>query len=107
MQVIGSIRQFLVRILNQRALKPKEASQDLRQVVPDETLAVIVGPGPLLHAEVITKVWSYIVKHKLQDPKDRRLIRADETLRPLFDGQDSVSLFQLNQYLRQHLRVME
>ncbi len=107
MQVIGSIHQFLVRILNLGTPKPKEAAQDLRPVFPDEKLAVIVGPGPLLHAEIITKVWVYIKKQNLQDPMDRTLIRADDKLRPLFDGQDAVSLFQINECLRQHFRVKD
>ena len=39
-------------------------------------------------------LWDYIKANNLQDPNDKRTIRADDKLRPLF-GADSVGMFKL------------
>ena len=38
----------------------------------------------------------------LQDPKDKRVIRADDKLRPVF-GKDSVNMFELAGIVGKHL----
>jgi upstream activation factor subunit UAF30 len=47
-------------------------------VQPDAALAAVVGKDPLPRTELTKKLWEYIRKHELQDPKDKRSIRADE-----------------------------
>src|SRR5208282_6154874 len=42
--------------------------------------------------ELTKKLWEYIRKHELQDPKDNRTIRADERLLAVFDGKKVVSM---------------
>src|ERR1041384_3911171 len=49
-------------------------------VSPSADLAEIVGKDDLPRSEVISKVWDYIKKHNLQDPKDKRQINADAKL---------------------------
>lgn len=44
----------------------------------------------------------YVKEHDLQDPKDRRIILCDETLRQLFGGEEKVSYFTLNKHLSAH-----
>ena len=52
---------------------------------PSPQLAEILGsPAPISRPQVAKKVWAYIKKHKLQDPKKRREIVADEKLKPVF-----------------------
>jgi upstream activation factor subunit UAF30 len=73
-------------------------------VRPDEVLAAIVGSAPLPRTEITKKIWDYIRQHALQDPKDKRTIRADAKLRPLFGGKDSVSMFELTKKVNEHVR---
>ena len=40
----------------------------------------------------------------LQDPKDKRSIRADEKLLAVFDGKKVVSMFEMTKYSRSELR---
>lgn len=40
------------------------------------------------------KLWDYIKANNLQDPQDKRSIRADDKLRPIL-GADSVGMFKL------------
>ncbi|WP_375383370.1 SWIB/MDM2 domain-containing protein [uncultured Sphingomonas sp.] len=71
-------------------------------VTPSPELAEIVGKDDLPRSEVVSKVWEYIKKHDLQDPKDRRQINADEKLEKVF-GKKSASMFEMNKYLSAHL----
>jgi len=45
----------------------------------------------------------YIRKHELQDPKDKRNIRADEKLLAVFDGKKVVSMFEMTKLVNGHL----
>ncbi len=72
-------------------------------VTPSVELARIVGKADLPRSEVVSKVWAYIKKHKLQDEKDRRQINADDKLTVIFGGKKSVSMFEMNKYLSAHL----
>ena len=65
-----------------------------KSVQPDAALAAVVGKDPLPRTELTKKLWEYIRKHELQDPKDKRSIRADEKLLAVFDGKKAVSMFE-------------
>ena len=73
-------------------------------LTPDAVLAAVIGSDPLPRTEVTKKIWDYIRSHNLQDPKDKRTIRADAKLKPLFDGKDSVSMFELTKLVNAHLK---
>ena len=73
-----------------------------KPVTPSKALAEIVGAEPLPRTAVVSKMWDYIRKHNLQDPKDKRNILADDKLKVIF-GQDKASMFQLNKMLSSHL----
>ena len=49
------------------------------------------------------KLWEYIRKHDLQDPKNRRVIRADANLLPIFEGNEKLSMFEMTAYVSKHL----
>jgi chromatin remodeling complex protein RSC6 len=72
-------------------------------VKPTPELAHIVGSKPLSRGEAMRKLWVYIRKHNLQDPQDRRRVRADDNLRPIFDGNESLSMFEMTAYVSKHL----
>lgn len=74
----------------------------MRPVRPSKELAAITGSEPLPRTEVVSKMWSYIKKNKLQNPKNKREILADEKLRPIF-GRDRASMFEMNKHLSRHL----
>jgi upstream activation factor subunit UAF30 len=78
-------------------------SKFMQPLLPSPQLALVIGPSPLPRTEAIKRFWKYIKKHNLQDPQQRRLINANAELRPLFDGQASVSMFELPRILNRHL----
>ncbi len=63
-------------------------------LTPNSTLAGVVGNKPLPRTEIVKKVWDHIKKNGLQDQKNKRMINADEKLRPLF-GKGQISMFEL------------
>ncbi|MEO6194616.1 MAG: SWIB/MDM2 domain-containing protein [Thermoanaerobaculia bacterium] len=71
---------------------------------PDEALAAVVGKDPLPRTEVTKKIWEYIRQNNLQDPNDKRTIRADAKLKAIFDGKDSVTMFELTKLVNAHLK---
>jgi upstream activation factor subunit UAF30 len=84
--------------------KPKSTSGFMAPLTPDAALAAIVGKDPLPRTEVTKRVWDYIREHKLQDPKDKRTIKADAKLKAVLDGKDSVTMFELTKLVNGHLK---
>ena len=75
----------------------------MKPLQPSKELAAVVGSKPLSRPDVVSKVWDYIKKHKLQNPENRREIVADGKLKAVF-GKDRVTMFEMNKYLFQHLK---
>jgi upstream activation factor subunit UAF30 len=71
---------------------------------PDDALAAVVGKDPLPRTEVTKRIWDYIRQNNLQDPNDKRTIRADAKLKAIFDGKDSVTMFELTKLVNGHLK---
>ena len=73
-------------------------------VTPSATLAEIVGSKPLPRTELTKKLWAYIKKNGLQDQKNRRMINADDKLRPIF-GKAQVSMFDMTKLVNKHVKA--
>jgi upstream activation factor subunit UAF30 len=83
--------------------KAKKNSAFMKPVQPSEQLAKIVGNEPLPRTEVTKKIWAHIKKHKLQNPKNRREILADDKLQPIFGGK-KMDMFQMTKAVNKHLK---
>lgn len=70
---------------------------------PSALLAEIVGAKPIPRPQVAKKMWEYIHKHGLQDKVNRRMIHADDKLKPIFNGKKTVTMFELTKYASKHL----
>jgi chromatin remodeling complex protein RSC6 len=84
------------------ARKPNAAF--MRPVSIGAALAPVVGSNPIPRTEVTKRLWSYIRKHGLQDQKNRRQINADATLKAVFGGKSSVSMFEMTKLVGKHLK---
>jgi chromatin remodeling complex protein RSC6 len=76
----------------------------MKAMNPDAALAAVVGQGAMPRTEVTKKIWNYIKKNGRQDPKERRMINADDNLRKVFDGKSRVSMFEMTKYVNKHLK---
>jgi chromatin remodeling complex protein RSC6 len=75
----------------------------MKPLTPSPELAAVVGSAPLPRPEVVSKVWEYIKKNKLQDEKNKREINADSKLEKVF-GKKKVTMFEMNKHLAAHLK---
>ncbi|HVU80200.1 MAG TPA: SWIB/MDM2 domain-containing protein [Candidatus Paceibacterota bacterium] len=84
----------MVRTANPALLKPLDLSSDLEAVV---------GKGPMPRSQVVKKLWEYIKKNDLQNPKNKRNIMADDKLKPLF-GKNEVTMFEMTKLVSAHMK---
>jgi upstream activation factor subunit UAF30 len=76
----------------------------MKPMTPSAQLAPVVGSEPLPRTEVTKKLWAYIRRKGLQDQKNRRMINADDNLRPVFGGSRQVSMFEMTRLVNKHLK---
>src|SRR4051812_27206931 len=81
--------------------KPNAAFMSPMQ--PSAALAEIVGSKAIPRTEVVKKLWAYIKKEKLQDPNNKRNIRADEALAKVFKGKKVVTMFEMTKLVNDQL----
>ena len=72
-------------------------------VTPSAKLADVVGAKPIPRTEVTKRLWAYIKKNKLQDQKNKRMIKADTTLKAVFGGKATVNMFEMTKLVNKHL----
>jgi upstream activation factor subunit UAF30 len=76
----------------------------MKPMQPDAALGGVVGNTPMPRTEITKKLWGYIKKNNLQDPKERRMIVADDKLKPVFGGKGRVSMFEMTKLVNKHLK---
>lgn len=86
-----------------KATKRKPNAAFMKALTPSPKLAAIVGSASLARTQVVKKVWDYIKKHKLQNPKNMRNILADAKLKEVF-GKAEVTMFEMTKLLSKHLK---
>ena len=86
-----------------KAGKRKPNAAFMKALTPSTQLAEVVGTKALPRTEVVKKLWVYIKKHGLQDSKNRRMINADDALKPIFGGKKQVSMFEMTKHISKHL----
>jgi upstream activation factor subunit UAF30 len=63
----------------------------------------VVGTAPLPRTEIVSKLWAYIKKNKLQDQANKRMVNADDKLKVLF-GKNQVSMFEMAGLIGKHVK---
>ena len=84
------------------ARKPNAAF--MAPVTPSPALSEVVGSKPIPRTEVTKKLWAYIKKNGLQDQKNKRMIKADATLKQVFGGKATVNMFEMTKLVGKHLK---
>ena len=87
-----------------KAKKRQPNAAFMKPVTPSPALAEIIGSKPIPRTEVTKKLWAYIKKNGLQDPKNKRMIKADADLKPVFGGKATVNMFEMTKLVGKHLK---
>lgn len=83
--------------------KKKANSAFMKKLKLSKELQAVCGKGPMPRTEVTKKLWAYIKKHDLQDPKNRRNIKPDDKLAEIFGSKRAISMFKMPSHLNDHL----
>ena len=83
------------RSANPALMKPMQLSPELEAVV---------GKGPMPRGQVVKQIWVYIKKHGLQNPLNKRNIKADDKLKIVFGGKSEVNMFEMTKLVSGHLK---
>ena len=75
----------------------------MKALTPSPQLAAVVGNAPLPRTEVVSKLWAYIKKNKLQDSVNKRMVNADAKLKEIF-GKAQVSMFEMAGLIGKHVK---
>jgi upstream activation factor subunit UAF30 len=76
----------------------------MRPMTPSATLGAVIGTNAMPRTEVTKKIWGYIKRNSLQDKKNKRMINADDKLKPVFGGKGQVSMFEMTKLVNKHLK---
>ena len=87
-----------------KATKRKPNAAFMKPVQPSDKLAEVVGSKAIPRTEVTKKLWAYIKKNKLQDQKNKRMIKSDDTLKPVFGGKAQVNMFEMTKLVNRHVK---
>ena len=86
------------------AKKRKPNAAFMKPMTPSAALSEVVGSKAMPRTEVTKKLWEYIRSHGLKDPENKTFIKADDKLRPVFDGKDRVSMFEMTKLVSGHVK---
>ena len=86
------------------ASKRKPNAAFMRPVTPDAALSEVAGAKPLPRTELTKKLWAYIKKNKLQDQKNKRMIKSDDSLKAVFGGKAQVNMFEMTKLVNKHVK---
>ena len=75
----------------------------MRPMTPSASLGAVIGTNAMPRTEVTKKIWGYIKRNSLQDKKNKRMINADDKLKPVFGGKAQVSMFEMTKLVNKHL----
>lgn len=81
----------------------KAPSAFMNPVEPSSELAEIVGSDPMPRTEITKRLWDYIKKNNLQNPKNKREIVPDTKLAAVFGGKAAVDMFEMTRKVSKHL----
>ena len=86
------------------AKKRRPSAAFMKPMQPSAILSEVVGSKAIPRTEVTKKLWAYIKKNKLQDAKNKRMIKADGTLKTVFGGKATVNMFEMTKLVSKHLK---
>lgn len=87
-----------------RKATAKKSAPKQKSLKLSPELADVLGEKELSRPETIKKLWDYIKSHKLQDSKNRRLIKPDAKLAKVFGSKNAVDMMKLSGIINQHLK---
>ena len=86
------------------AAKRKPNAAFMKPMNPSAMLSAVIGANAMPRTEVTKKIGAYIKLNGLQDKKNRRMINADDKLKPVFRGKSQVSMFEMTKLINKNMK---
>ncbi|EAU91432.1 hypothetical protein CC1G_01921 [Coprinopsis cinerea okayama7 len=77
-----------------------------KEFILSEPLSAVVQAEKMSRPQVVKQLWEYIKGNDLQNPKNKREIMCDASLKAVFN-RDKIDMFAMNKVLGQHLHEPE
>jgi upstream activation factor subunit UAF30 len=100
----GGAKKAAKKAPAKKAAKRTPNAAFMKPMQPDPALGAVVGTNPMPRTEITKKLWGYIKRNNLQDAKERRMINADDKLKPVFGGKGKVSMFEMTKLVNKHIK---
>jgi SWIB/MDM2 domain len=75
----------------------------MKNLTLSPALVAVVGKAHMPRTEIVSQLWKYIKKNKLQDAVNKRMINADTKLKEIF-GKSQVSMFEMAGLIGKHVK---
>ncbi len=92
------------KVAAKSAVKRQPNAAFMKPMTPSALLGAVIGTNAMPRTEVTKKIWAYIKKNGLQDKNNRRMINADDKLKPVFNGKTQVSMFDMTKLVSQPIK---
>jgi chromatin remodeling complex protein RSC6 len=105
----GAKKKAATKSVKTKAAKKKTSGRKpnaafMAPVTPSSALAEVVGAKAIPRTEITKRLWAYIKKNGLQDSKNKRMIKADGALKPVFGGKAQVNMFEMTRLVNKHVK---
>ncbi|MBI3236891.1 MAG: DNA topoisomerase I, partial [Chlamydiales bacterium] len=91
---------------SKKEVKPKKSAKPKREqkgYKVSKELEAVIGEKEISRPQMIKKIWDYIKKNNLQDPKNKKLIVPDAKLAKVFGSNKPLDMMKLSGVLGKHL----
>lgn len=89
---------------NKKPKKGKGVKKGSSNLQLSDELKAVIGEEVTSRGDITKKLWDYIKKHKLQDPKNKRKIVPDAKLAKVFGSKNAIDMMELAKIISQHLK---
>ncbi len=100
------VKKAAAKVVKKKVVAKKKVTPNagfMKPMTVSADLAAVVGAGKMPRTEITKQVWAYIKRKKLQDPKNKRNINADDNLKKIFGGKKVVNMFEMTKLISKHL----
>ncbi|SCA64389.1 DNA topoisomerase 1 [Chlamydiales bacterium SCGC AB-751-O23] len=92
------------KVAGKKVADKKEVKKRIpKSFLCSDLLQSIIQEKSSTRGDAIKKLWDYIRKNNLQDPKDKRVILPDSLLSQLFETKEPISMFKFSSFVSKNL----
>jgi len=76
----------------------------LRALRLSSEMSKFLNKNEASRVDITRAIWAHVKDKNLQDPADKRMIKIDDQLRPIFEGKDKIHMFEIAKFINNHVK---